>query len=566
MRWMGLLLVLLTLVTAPASGQKAPDLGAGTETSPIARFLGGTVLCEELLTFEHHHARHSSPPEPGPELAATLVSERLLARGARNSGLADEPEVAARLRRLRQQVLTEALDAELSAGIDISQHEIRELYQREPERVQSPKKLVSRFLLRRLPPDASAELVEAGRQEIETLRRRILAGEAFADLARQHSDAENASRGGLVAARPRASLLSEYEAVAWELEPGQLSPPVRIADGWALILVENFLPARRFSLEEATPRLRAVLESRELEMRRQHALREARKRWPHRLAPTPGKDATRRESTEDPVYLLADRRLDLSALGLSHRPPRLTRRIDSALDQQRLELLAESRFAGVAKIEETLARLEQTLLAKTAFERQLQAALPELAAAFPEAELEVLYQRRKKSLGSEEKRGFEGWFFPGTEGRLRQVHGLAAEMAEAWKQAVEAGKSLTPPTEAEPIRWGPFPRSTLGNSISPRFAAAAFALSPGEISPPLRMEIYDSRQLKFRSEGYVVLRLTLVEPATIPPFEEVRPQLLRIAARRQIPELEAKIRRRLLNDAAFEVLPEPLTRCLEIPR
>lgn len=553
--------ILLALVTVPGFGQEAPASVQGVLGLPIARYADGQVICQELLAATDRPADRRGrrlgpaadiPPsiEEWRDLTAELVVERLLARDARAIGIDGDPEIAARVRRFRQNERLTALEAQLAEGIEISAAQIRALYEQEPERTHSPRKLVSRFLLRRVPDGASAERIEAVRQEVEALRDRFLEGEPFADLARAHSEAENASRGGMVAARPRGSLLSTYEEVAWKMEPGQISGAVRLPHGWALVLVENFLPERRFSLAEATPRLRSILEQRELDRRREGLLAEARRRWPTTRGEGPASDP------EAEIFYLGEQRFELRDLGLQHRPPRLEQRIEQALDRERLAMLARQHLdPGLGGIDRRAARLQDALLAQRSLARRVEARLPEVA----EVTLRKLYERRKKSLRTPEERSFEGWFYAGTEGQLRKAHTLASEAAAAWRK----GEPI--PTGGQPIRWGPLPRTTLGNSLSPRFAAAAFEQVPQSIGSPLRMEGYDSGSLRFRPEGYVVLRARVSRAEQIPSFAAARDRLRRIALRRRIPEIEQAVRQEILREAELEMLAEGLSRCLAEP-
>ena len=81
----------------------------------------------------------------------------------------------------------------------------------------------------------------AARQKLEDLRKRILAGEDFAKLARQYSqDPGSAAAGGELGFFKRKELVPEYEAAAMRLEPGQISNVVESQFGFHLIqLIER---------------------------------------------------------------------------------------------------------------------------------------------------------------------------------------------------------------------------------------------------------------------------------------------------------------------------------------
>ncbi len=76
------------------------------------------------------------------------------------------------------------------------------------------------------------------RERLESIRRRILAGEDFAELARTHSaDKATAGHGGDLGWIEPGSMVPEFEKAMAKLAPGEISPPVRSQYGWHLIQV-----------------------------------------------------------------------------------------------------------------------------------------------------------------------------------------------------------------------------------------------------------------------------------------------------------------------------------------
>ena len=68
------------------------------------------------------------------------------------------------------------------------------------------------------------------------LRKRILEGESFYDLAREYSDDPgSAEKGGDIGWHKRNKLVKEYEEVAFSQELGELSEPVQTSFGWHII-------------------------------------------------------------------------------------------------------------------------------------------------------------------------------------------------------------------------------------------------------------------------------------------------------------------------------------------
>ena len=91
----------------------------------------------------------------------------------------------------------------------------------------------------------------------EEAHRRLADGAFFGDLAVALSTDASAARGGLLepisradAAYPRA-----VRETLWALEVGEISPPVLVDSGYALIRLVSELPADGADAEEARPRL-----------------------------------------------------------------------------------------------------------------------------------------------------------------------------------------------------------------------------------------------------------------------------------------------------------------------
>ena len=75
---------------------------------------------------------------------------------------------------------------------------------------------------------------------IITIRERIVAGESFADLAREFSeDPGSASDGGSLGEVERGMMVQPFEAALFSMEVGQLSQPVKTSFGWHLIKLNS---------------------------------------------------------------------------------------------------------------------------------------------------------------------------------------------------------------------------------------------------------------------------------------------------------------------------------------
>jgi len=168
----------------------------------------------------------------------------------------DDPGYDAYLR--REIAAGRALDA-LVGEIAVSEAEVRAFYERNRARFERPEEVSARHILLRIPPPADAAAVAGVQARARALREEIRAGADFAELARRHSADASAAQGGELGRFPRGRMVPGFEAVAFALEPGEVSEPVRTEFGWHLVKVEARHPAGAMPEAEALALVRQHL-------------------------------------------------------------------------------------------------------------------------------------------------------------------------------------------------------------------------------------------------------------------------------------------------------------------
>ena len=125
--------------------------------------------------------------------------------------------------------------------VEISDEDIRAYYERnkEEEYKKGPASRAKYLAFESKPSDADNEAVLLTANQ---LRARALAGESFADLAREYSDDPGSGqRGGSLGVFGKGQMVRPFEEAAFALEEGEISEPVKSDFGWHIILCERIV-------------------------------------------------------------------------------------------------------------------------------------------------------------------------------------------------------------------------------------------------------------------------------------------------------------------------------------
>ena len=182
---------------------------------------------------------------------------------------------------IKSELYSEAMRAELSKDLSVSEKEISDYYEagktepnfQQPERITASHILIAaraNLIERQLKEEknlSGESLAAAVREEIarrrrraEDLRRKAASGSDFAQLARESSeDPGTRETGGSLGAFARDTHSKAFDEAAFKLRPGSVSDVVETEYGFHIIKVFARETARVRTLEEMTPEIRARL-------------------------------------------------------------------------------------------------------------------------------------------------------------------------------------------------------------------------------------------------------------------------------------------------------------------
>jgi peptidyl-prolyl cis-trans isomerase C len=221
--------VAAALTTAIAFAGPIPA-AAQSDANPVLARVGGTEIRQSdiaLAEADIGGGLQPSPPEVRQEALLTyLIDVTLIAKAAEEQKLADAPGFDRRLAYARQKVLMEALLDKASKDAS-NEAAMKKVFDESVAQNKPVEEVSARHIL-----------VETEDKAKEVLAK-LKAGTDFAELAKAESKDPGAADGGSLGYFTQDQMVPEFASVAFKLEKGALSDPVKTQFGWHIIKVED---------------------------------------------------------------------------------------------------------------------------------------------------------------------------------------------------------------------------------------------------------------------------------------------------------------------------------------
>ncbi len=123
-----------------------------------------------------------------------------------------------------------------------SEADMDRYYRRNLELFEVEEQVEAAHILLRLAEDSDPETISKRRELAQSIRQQLREGADFAQMAKLHSDdTSNADGGGDLGYFGRGTMVSEFEAAAFALRPGQISDVVQTPFGFHIIQVTDYI-------------------------------------------------------------------------------------------------------------------------------------------------------------------------------------------------------------------------------------------------------------------------------------------------------------------------------------
>lgn len=164
-------------------------------------------------------------------------------------------------RELRIEVVLEKV---ASRAEPVSDEAVARFYHQYPDKFTIPEKRRTRHLLITVDEnraDAGELLVL---QQMEAICARLLnRPELFSELTLRHSQCPTAVEGGQLGLVTKGLLFEALDQALFEMQAGDISPPLRSPLGYHILYCEAIIPAENTSLEQARPKILEYLQDKQ---------------------------------------------------------------------------------------------------------------------------------------------------------------------------------------------------------------------------------------------------------------------------------------------------------------
>jgi len=219
------------LLIAAALLMAAPIAPASAADDPLVAKIQGVEIHESDLAMAEEDMGQNAQAMTGDAKREYLLSYLgdviLAAKDAEAKKIPDQKEFKARFAFIRNKLLMETLLQEVGKAA-VTDDAMKKVYDEAVKQTANEQEVRARHILVPTEDEAKAVLAE------------LKKGTDFAELAKQKSkDPGAAAEGGDLGYFTKEQMVPEFAEVAFKLEKGQVSDPVKTQFGWHIIKVED---------------------------------------------------------------------------------------------------------------------------------------------------------------------------------------------------------------------------------------------------------------------------------------------------------------------------------------
>ena len=238
-----------------AAGQRVPTEKRDAIYRKALDDLINVKLLRNEVTTRNFPADEKTVDEQMQKIRGQFPSDEEYRKALSSRGMTPE---TLRANMLDETRINKMMQAEAAGATPVTDAEIREFFEKNPDKFKQPEAVRASHILIRVQPGDEAANKKALAQ-IQSVHKQAKAGKDFGDLARKYSADGSAERGGDLNFFTKDAMVPEFSNAAFALKPGQISDIVQTSFGYHVIKLTERRPAGSIPLEQVTEQVRQHL-------------------------------------------------------------------------------------------------------------------------------------------------------------------------------------------------------------------------------------------------------------------------------------------------------------------
>ena len=148
-------------------------------------------------------------------------------------------------------VIGNLFDKDVTSKLTVSETEVKKFYDENQDKFKKPESYHASHILIGVKPEATSEEKQKAREKAESIRKRIVAGEDFAALAKAESSCPSSAQGGDLGFFGKGEMVPPFENATAALKPGEISGVVETQFGYHIIKLVEKKEGGTVKLDEA---------------------------------------------------------------------------------------------------------------------------------------------------------------------------------------------------------------------------------------------------------------------------------------------------------------------------
>ncbi len=223
------------------------------------------VLKIELKSYADSNGVTVSDASLDQELSQVLTqfpSEEVFEQALAQQGITKE---ALRDQIERQMVVSTAVDHYLGTLPEPSDDTLKAYFDEHLDDYKSDESVAASHILLGFEPSDQETEKETKKNQAEEIRKQLVEGADFGELAKEHSSCPSSAQGGSLGEFGRGQMVPPFENAAFELKPGEVSEVVETQFGYHVITVTKHDTGETPTFEDAKERVEQAVGEQSLE-------------------------------------------------------------------------------------------------------------------------------------------------------------------------------------------------------------------------------------------------------------------------------------------------------------